>query len=194
MRIRIGNALLLLFGIALISVGLSSCASVSQRLDIAPLPPGLPVSASSSLFVGGKVIPDSRLKVIKQFSYIKYFSARMSKREVELDLSSDLRRIAKEAGANAITGLKIQVLSIHSPVGWIAVERSIGVTAMFIGAVGTALIVENTPHGGSSLDSGVLYPIALGGVGLAILGGSWLHSVYGNVGYSMRIEGNAVVY
>ena len=102
----------------------TGCASMNQSLKMAPLGTNYPVSASSSLFVGGKSISEEGLHSAKDFEFMKYYSPKMTEREVQLDLADDLTKIVEQNGANAIIKLRISVENIDTgAIGWISFER-----------------------------------------------------------------------
>ncbi len=172
---------------------LVSCASIQQSVKIAPLPAGLPVSASQSLYVDGQTIGPSDMQVLKEFSYDKAFSSRMKAREVELSLSEDLVRLAEEAGGNAIVKLKIAVLGLQSSdMTLIWLERYTGSIAAIggIGFLGGPLINGSSDH---QPDAMTLGAVLLAG-GAALIGGSFLHESVGTVSYSFHVSGTVVRY
>jgi hypothetical protein len=171
----------------------ASCASISQTLRIAPLPGDYPVSASSSLLVGGQTIPESDLRFVKDFHFTKYFSPKMTRRDMQLDLAEDLKEILDQADANAIIRLKISVANIDtSNVSWVMVERYTG--SLMLGT-GVAIWGFYGTYGSSpDVTNAVGAAVGVTIVGAALLAGSWLHESLGTIGYSVDIDGTAVTY
>ncbi len=177
---------------AVCSLALVSCASIDQTVKIAPLPAGLPVSGSQSLYVDGRTVDPSQMQVLKEFSYDKAFSSRMKAKEVELMLSEDLVRLAQEAGGNGIVKLKIAVLGVQSTdMGLIWLERYVGSLSA---VVGISLMLQPGTSDGSSSQSMTTGGAIMAGAGVALVGGSFLHESVGTVNYSFHISGTVVRY
>lgn len=167
---------------------ISACASMNQSLKVAPLEMQKPVSASSSLLVDGKVIAEQQLSPVRDFQFEKFFSAKLTQKELELNLGEDLSRIMEESDADGIIKLRVEVERIDtSAVGWIATERYGGLLL-----AGTGLIMIGVS---SAVPDSQNYVVA-SGVGIAagalLLGGSMLHESLGTVGYYLRVAGTAV--
>lgn len=175
---------------AALLLALSSCAMLQQTVKIAPLDRGLPVSATGSLFVDGVAIDASSFQVVKEFTYDKAFSAKLKQKEVELMLSEDLARLAREAGGDAIVNLKIATLRIETnDLTWVWFERYMGAIV-----IGGSLVYLLSPQdfGSTASTDFVLVGAALAGGGAALIGGSYLHESLGHANYSFRISGTVV--
>jgi len=177
--------------IVLSVVLVSGCASMNQSMKMAPLGTNYPVSASSSLFVGGKTISGEGLHSAKDFEFMKYYSPKMTEREVQLDLADDLTRIIEQNGANAIIKLRVSVENIDTgAIGWISFERSGGVLIVLGGGALVGFGAIGGPAAQGIETAGIITSIA----GAAIFAGSWLHQSLATVGYSVKIDGTTVRY
>ena len=108
--------LLAAFAATLGAALLSGCASFKQEVVMVPLRMDSPVSASSSLYVNGLLIPESQLKQVKEFEFDKFFSPHITAREARLDLADDLSRVVKES---ARIGLPPQNVVAFTPDSWL---------------------------------------------------------------------------
>jgi hypothetical protein len=171
---------------------LVSCAMLEHTIHIAPLPADLPVSASATLFVDGLLYTAADFSVVKEFAFEKLVTAKLKSRQIDAMLSDDLARIAREAGGNAIVGLKIVTLEIDSTaLTLVWAERYAGVMAL--GAGGALLALPSALYGPPTTES-VLYSVALLGTGAALLGGSFLHESLGAMRYWFQVSGTVVRY
>lgn len=177
---------------AVVLGALGACASINQNLRIAPLATDYPVSASASLYVDGRSISTDQIQVIKEFTFTKSYAPRITEEEALLDLTTEIDAVMTETGANAVVKLRIGVVRTDTnAVTWIAFERYLGVVALG-GAVGLAYMAAT--YSGDGPSGSLTLSVALGGLGAAALGGSFLHQHLGTVGYTVRVDGVAVRY
>lgn len=94
-----------------------------------------PVSASNTLSVGGQSLSGSQIVSVKDFQFMKYFSPKLTEKEVPLDLATDLSKVIEENGAKGIIRLRIVVENIDTgALGWISFERDTGALVAIGGA------------------------------------------------------------
>lgn len=182
------NALFVFF-----CLGLFSCATVKQTVDLTKLRDDVPISASKAIFHGGNVFASADTKIIKHFSFTKEWSARASRRNVELDINAELSAIIRETGADGITELQIRVVNIRAKgLPWVSVERYLGAALIPVGAVDAFVDVDTSEDLGDDSNDRKFRGYCLLGSGTALLIGSLVHAAYMPVKYLIEVEGNAV--
>src|SRR5208283_47003 len=172
---------------------LGGCATMNQSIHVVPLGMNYPVSASSALYVGGQTLSEGQLVPVKDSEIMKYFSPKLTEKEVQLDLATDLSKVIAENNAKGIIKLRIEVENIDTgALSWISFERSGGVL-LAVGGASLAAFGGALSTGGSSqgvVTAGIITTVA----GAAMFAGSWLHQSLATVGYSVKIDGTAVRY
>lgn len=173
---------------------LASCTTLHQKLAFKPLPPDLPVSASSTLLVDGKAVQPDAYTLQAPFSLRKEVRLPLRTREEILDLYPTLKAEAAKSGGDAIARLKISIDDFHSSdYNWVCFERYFG---GWLAVLGGALAIEVSsisPGLSSSQQAQAVIPFAVaGGVGAAIFGGSFIHQHLGSSVYTIGLEGQSV--
>lgn len=183
--------------LAVAAMTLGSCASMDQRLMLAPIVADYPVSASPALLVGDRVIKAEELTTVKAFKHEMLIPVKITQKRFDLDLSKDLIALIRDNGGQAITELKITTKDVRNgSIGWISFERYMGIVSLAVGG-SVAYIASSQSMGTStSQDKDLLNGIMLGslGVGGAFIGGSFLHQSLAKASYSLEIEGKVVTY
>ncbi len=111
------------------------CATMNQTIPVVPMSMSYPVSASNALYVGGQSLSGSQIVSVKDFQFMKYFSPKLTEKEVPLDLATDLSKVIEENGAKGIIRLRIVVENIDTgALGWISFERDTGALVAIGGA------------------------------------------------------------
>ncbi len=188
--------------LSLMALAFSSCASLHQKLAFKAIPQDLPVSASSSILVGDKVVQSDGFASSTPFSITKDVSVPLNLPKAEVDLYPDLKEAAAKSGGDAIAGLKISIQNFQSSdYGWVCFERYMGAYIAVIGGAMVAFTAEFGPssYGGPNVTyDATSYNRVLGagwvvtGVGVALFGGSFLHERLGHSVYTIGLEGQSV--
>jgi hypothetical protein len=188
--VKKNTSILLWLCIAGLVIAFSSCATIKQKVTIAPINMDYPVSASKTLIVDDKVIQAESMKIIKPFQFTTKLTPKIKEKTASLDLSQNLVALIKENDGNAITQLKIKVTNINTrSVDWISFERGTGISLL---ALTGGLVALMAQAGNGSSAVGVTSVV--GGAGALFLGGSFLHEAVGTAGYTIDISGNVVKY
>jgi hypothetical protein len=179
---------------ALAIFSLYSCASVKQGLKMEPIPASLPTSASPLLAIDGKVLSAADYQGGQSFSFTKTVKNPIrNKSDLVIKLGDDLERVKREKGGNAIVNLRFQVMDVDTgAVGWIAVERSLGVDALLLGLTVVGYSGDFNKYDAQSQSSLKSFLLVTGGGGAALLAGSFLHEAVGTVNYTYQVDGEVV--
>jgi hypothetical protein len=177
----------------------AACATVNQRVILAPVSADFPVSASRTLMVDGNVIGEDNILDSKAFSIEKKVKIPLIKKEANVDFTPDLKGQLAGTDYKGVTQLKVTVDNIDSSAtSWITIEQDYGILFAFLGG---ALIALDPPTSGSpninngAASSGLLVPGAImAGAGVALFGGSLIHRHYGTVEYALSLSGMKVKY
>jgi len=176
------------------SVALSSlvsCVTADQTVTLAPLETKIPVSASASLYVDGKVLNDSQYQVVKPFHLEKKFRIPLGASDSAIDLSREVETFVQGTDVKAVTQLTISVKDIGTgDLGWIAFERSLGAASVSVGALLLGVSTLLPPDQNSLLVPSIIVV----GSGAALLGGSVYHESVAGVDYWLNINGVGVKY
>jgi hypothetical protein len=185
-----------IFAIALAFLALTfgSCMSLHQKLTFKAIPSDLPVSASSSILVGDKVVQLDEFESSVPFSLQKEIKIPLKTPDAVVDLYPDLKAAVDKSGGNAIAGLKISIKDFSSSdYYWAGFERYMGA---YFAIIGGALAIEisamSTGTYASGSDNFVLPCAIIGGAGAVLFGASFLHERLGNSVYTIGLEGQSV--
>lgn len=172
---------------------ITSCASIDQKIKIAPIPREYPISATSSIWYENKVIRDRNVQIIDHFKFEKKYSAKLTEHAIIFDLEKELDKQINLSGADGITELKIKVLDINSDtLDWIVIERYSGVILTGCGLGWLAYTNLYTSTDEAMLSNDTIPVLIASGTGLLLLGGSILHENLGTIEYIFEVEGNTV--
>jgi hypothetical protein len=189
-------------GLGLLALALSSCTSLHQKLSFAAIPADLPVSASSSLLVEGRVVQLDEIEASTPFSIRKEVKLPLQTPLAKVDIYPELKAVSAENGGDAITGLKVSILDFNpGDYNWVCIERNLGLGFAVGGAslFVEGLVYDNMQSGyGASMSGGdltkgfMISGAAFLGVGAAFFGLSYLHESHGVSVYTIGLEGNSV--
>ena len=169
-----------------------SCASIDQKVSIAPVNTKFPVSGSQSLYVNNKVIDQASFTGSEKFAITEKYSIPLSMKDSKIDIEQYLNKEIENTNYKGIIQLGINVNNIDSStIQWISFEREMGALCASLG--GAYFIISQTYL---SQESQVNYipGIVLLGAGAVFIGGSFIHEKFGSVDYELNLTGVKVSY
>jgi len=173
-------------------LALASCASINQRVELDKVDMAIPVSASKSIVMAGKIVSDDAAQSKEAFTIQKEIRVPLKTKLAKFDVTEDLKKQIQGGNYNAISELRFGVTGIDdSAVQWIGFERGFG---GFIAALGLAFVDISsqfpTNEGGGNYVPGIIVT----GAGAGIFGLSFLHESLGSVKYSIDLSGLKLSY
>ncbi len=166
-------------------IALGSCASTNQKLLLAEIDVGKPISGSKSMLIDGKTIGDKNLSNKTEFTIVREVSLPIKAKEGLIDINSDLKKELQDY--DGVIGLKMKINNIHSSdISWLAFERYLGSFLVLFGGYYFAAI------GTYSTNPDYQLGFVLIGSGLSLFGGSILYEALGKIKYDIEFSGTKV--
>lgn len=170
---------------------LVSCASVDQRMSLAPIDTDIPVSATKQLYVNGNVIKENSFQKSEAFTLTKKYSLPMKVKEGSIELKNEINSLIKGGEYNGVTELKFNIKEIDtSAVPWVALERDFSFLCAGFGGLALASMAS-MPRSDNAY---IILASSFFGTGAALLGISYIHEHFGNIEYTIDISGMKVRY
>jgi len=182
------NFILIPFTIVLFGA-MVSCATVDQKLTLAPISAPFPVSASQSLYAKGTVISSNQFSKSKPFAIVTKVKVPFKATESKVDFGKDLKAELAGTDYNGVTQLQVQVANVDaSLIGWIPWETEMGtILALVGGTTATIGVGANVP--------GALVPgLVITGIGAGFIGLGIYQANTGTIDYTFNLNGVEVKY
>jgi hypothetical protein len=166
-----------------------SCASFNQNISIAPVETQFPVSASRTIYDGGKIIAEDQMKERTPFSVTQEFKVPMGADTGKIDLTPLLNAQIAGTQFNGVTQLNVDIAKIDNSVAtYVMLERYSSIVLLACGAALAGIESINGDKADYSSSIGVI------GVSAALFGGSFVHNHFGSIKYTVNMNGVGVRY